>query len=188
MIRPTYLEIEEELKRINYKEKYRNTIIHTIYTLITVSALSVLIATLFLPVLQIYGKSMEPTLIQNDIVVSLKRSEIKQGDIVSFYYNNKILVKRAIAFSGDWVDMDKEGNVYVNGRLLDEPYIKEKHLGDTNIVFPYQVPENRLFVIGDDRATSIDSRNKSVGCVSDEQIVGVIKFRIWPIDNIGPIE
>ena len=160
----------------------------TIYTLITVAAIAVLIAVLFLPVLRIYGSSMNPTLNEGDIVVSLKGSNFKTGDIIAFYYNNKILVKRVIANTGDWVDIDDAGNVSVNGVKLDEPYIEEKAFGETDIKLPYQVPEKRIFVMGDNRSVSVDSRNTSVGCVAEEQIVGKIVFCVWPFINFGQIQ
>lgn len=187
MNRPTTQQIEKELNNEIYKKKYKNTFLSTIYGLITVAAIAVLIATLFLPVLEIHGSSMSPTLEEKQIVVALKNTEIEAGDIVSFYYNNKILVKRAIAFAGDWVDIDEKGNIYVNEVLLDEPYLKEKALGECDLKLPYQVPEGRVFVCGDHRSTSVDSRSSIIGCVSDEQIVGVIKFRVWPIAKFGPL-
>lgn len=184
---PTISELETELQRERYKQRYLFVLRSTIYTLITVAAAAILIATLFLPVLQIYGNSMTPTLEANDIIFSVKTSDFKTGDIVAFYYNNKILVKRVICESGDWVDIDKNGTVYVNGTELDEPYLTEKALGDCNIELPYQVPEGRIFVMGDHRSTSVDSRNTSVGCVSEEQIVGKIIFRVWPLNRLGNV-
>ena len=144
-----------------------------------------LIAVLLLPVLQIYGTSMAPTLSEGNIVVSVKGTKFETGDVVAFYYNNKILVKRVIANSGEWVDIDEDGTVYVNNAKIDEPYIVQKAYGETNIELPYQVPDARIFVMGDNRDASIDSRNTSVGCVSDEQIVGKIIFRIWPWKEAG---
>ena len=185
---PTSLQLEEELKRVKYKKRYRSVLRSTVYTLITVAAIAVLVATLLLPVLQIYGSSMSPTLTDGDIVVSLKTSEFKPGDVVAFYYNNKILVKRVIAVSGDWVDITAEGDVYVNSELLEEPYIQEKAFGDCNIELPYQVPESRIFVMGDHRSVSIDSRNTAVGCVAEEQIVGKLVFRVWPLNAFEKID
>ena len=153
--------------------------------LVTVAAVAILVATLWLPVLQIYGNSMTPTLHNGDIVVSMKSSEFEQGDVVAFYYNNKILVKRVLAESGDWVDITEDGTIYVNGIMLEEPYLADKSFGDTNIELPYQVPDGKLFVVGDHRSTSVDSRNTAVGCVAQEQVVGKIAFRIWPIQAIG---
>ena len=185
---PSVAQLEKELERQQYRNRYGKVLRSTIYTLITVAAVAVLVATLWLPVLQIYGNSMTPTVNAGEIVVSLKGSEIGQGDLVAFYLGNKILVKRCIAGPGQWVDIDDEGNVSVDGKLLDEPYLKEKALGDCNLELPYQVPENRYFCMGDHRSTSLDSRNTAVGCVSQEQIVGKIVFRIWPLAGFGILE
>ena len=180
--------LRAELKRVRYRQRYHSAIRSTVYTLLTVAAVAVLVATLLLPVLRIYGASMTPSLYEGDIVVSVKKMDFERGDIISFYYNNKILVKRVIAFEGEWVNMDEFGNVYVNGTLLDEPYVKEKAFGECDITLPYQVPDGRVFVMGDHRATSVDSRSSTVGCVFEEQVVGRIIYRVWPLDNFGPIE
>lgn len=185
---PTTQQLESELNRVKYASRYRTVLKSTIYALITVAAVAVLVATLWLPVLQIYGSSMTPTLVDGDIVVSIKTSELEQGDVVAFYYNNKILVKRVIAKPGDWVDIGEDGTVYVNQQPLEEPYLDEKAFGETNIELPYQVPDERFFVMGDHRTTSVDSRNTAVGCVAQEQIVGKIVFRIWPFELIGEIQ
>ena len=166
---------------INGPEKY-------IYTLIVVAAVAVLVATIWMPVLQIYGASMAPMLNEGDIVISVKGSDFEPGDFVAFYMGNKILVKRCIAGPGQWVDIDADGNVYVDGKLLDEPYLTEKALGDCDIEFPYQVPDNRYFCMGDHRSTSVDSRSTTIGCVSDEQIVGKIVFRVWPLSGFGKLK
>lgn len=185
---PDIAQLEAELDRVKYRSRYRWVLRSTIYTLIVVAAVAVLVATIWMPVLQIYGSSMTPTLNENDIVVSIKGSDFEPGDLVAFYLGNKILVKRCIAGPGQWVDMDAEGNVYVDGKLLDEPYLTEKALGDCNIKFPYQVPDNRYFCMGDHRSTSVDSRHTNVGCVSDEQIVGKIVFRVWPLSGFGSLK
>ena len=185
---PGSAQIEEELERTRYHARYRSVLRSTVFTLITVAAVAVLVATLFLPVLQIYGSSMTPSLKEGEIVVSIKGGDFEPGDVVAFYYNNKILVKRVIATAGDWVNITEDGAVYINGTALDEPYLAEKAYGDTNIELPYQVPDERVFVMGDHRATSVDSRNTAVGCVAEEQVVGRIVFRVWPFDRLGWIE
>lgn len=184
---PSAQQLEEELNRVRYRKRYRRVLRSTVYTLITVAAIAVLVATLLLPVLQIYGSSMTPTLADGDIVLTLKTSEFETGDVVAFYYNNKILVKRVIAHAGDWVDITEEGDVYVNQKLIDEPYLEEKALGDCNIELPYQVPESRIFVMGDHRSISVDSRNTAVGCVAEEQVVGILVYRVWPLEFFGKI-
>lgn len=181
---PNVAELESELKREKYKNRYWTVFRSTIYILITVAAVAVLVATLWLPVLQIYGSSMTPTLEEGDIVVSIKSKTYETGDIVAFYYNNKILIKRVIAGSGDWVDLAEDGTVYVNGEKLDEPYVKDKAFGECDLELPYQVPESRIFVMGDHRSVSVDSRSKAVGCVAEEQIVGKLVCRIWPLTGL----
>lgn len=185
---PQTAEIKEVYQKARYRKRFMETIRSTIFMLIVVAAFAVLVAVLFLPILRIYGKSMRGTLDRGDVVVSVKSSHFETGDIVAFYYNNNILVKRVIAEAGDWVDMKDDGTIYVNQTKLKEPYLKHKAYGQTNIKFPYQVPEDRIFVMGDNREVSIDSRNTSIGTVSDEQIVGKLVFKIWPLSEIGVIE
>lgn len=187
LVIPSVQELERELQRERYRIRFRSTLRSTVYALITVAAVAVLVATLLLPVLQIYGSSMTPTLTDGDIVLSLKEADFQRQDIIAFYYNNKILVKRVIARAGEWVNIDEEGNVTVDGEPLEEPYVMDKSLGECDIQLPYQVPEGRLFVMGDHRSVSVDSRSSAVGCVAEEQIVGKLIFRIWPISGFGKV-
>lgn len=180
-------QLKTELNREKYKNRYGRVFKNTICTLVVVSAFAVLVAMLYMPILQIYGSSMEPTLQEGDIVVSVKGTDIETGDLVAFYLGNRILVKRCIAGPGQWVNIDKDGNVYVNGELLKEDYLEKKVFGECDIQLPYQVPENRYFVLGDSRDTSADSRNTAVGCVSKEQMIGEIIFRVWPPISFGPL-
>lgn len=185
---PSLEQLRAELEREKNKRRYYRGLKSTVCFILVVAAVAALIATLWMPVLQIYGESMTPTLKEGDVVVTVKGADFETGDLVSFYLGNKLLVKRFIAGPGAWVDMDERGNVYVDGALLEEPYLTEKALGDCNISLPFQVPEGRIFVMGDHRSVSVDSRNTAVGCVADEQIVGRIVFRLWPITGIGAIK
>ena len=184
---PSSEELEQELKREQYKSKYRKTLKSTVFALITASAAAVLVATLWLPVLQIYGASMTPTLQEGEIVVSVKMKEMKPGDVIAFYYGNKVLIKRYIAGPGSWVDIREDGTVLVDDVVLEEPYLQEKALGICDLEFPYQVPEGSYFLMGDQRATSVDSRHSTVGCISGEEIVGKIVYRVWPFEAFGPV-
>lgn len=183
----TVSQIETELNRETYKEKYLKILRSTIYSLIIVSAVAAILATLVMPVLKISGTSMAPTFSENEIVISLKTNNLKTGDIIAFYHGNKILVKRVIAGAGSYVNIDEDGNVFVDGKKIDEPYIKEKALGEYDITFPYQVPDGEWFVLGDSRTVSIDSRNTEIGCIKQDNIVGKIIFRVWPLKKIGKI-
>ena len=174
---PSASQIQAELKRIRSKREYGKMLRGTIFTLV-----------LFLPVLRVTGSSMESTLYGDDLVVCRKGSDFETGDIVAFYFNNKILLKRVIGVSGDVINITEDGTVSVNGKELDEPYLKEKAFGECDIEMPYQVPENRIFVMGDNRSTSIDSRSSVVGCIADEYIVGKVIFRAWPFERLGFIK
>lgn len=185
---PSIDQLREELAREQYRRSYSRVLRSTIFSLLVVAAVTVLLAVLLLPVLRISGTSMTETLYDGDIVVAVSGSNYKTGDVVAFYYNNTILVKRVIATSGDWVDIDESGNVYVNGELLDEPYVNEKALGECDVEFPYQVPDRKNFLMGDHRATSIDSRSSTVGCVDNGLVIGKIVFRVWPLADLGAIK
>ena len=175
--------LEGELKRTQYNRRYRRTLRTTIFSLLLVAAVAVIIAVLLLPVLQISGSSMENTLMDGDLVISLNNGKYKTGDVIGFYYNNVVLIKRVIATSGDWVDIAEDGTVTVNGVALDEPYVAEKAQGECNINLPYQVPQGKCFVLGDNRAASIDSRNTAIGCISNDVVVGRLLARIWPLKS-----
>ena len=182
---PPLEELKAELKRERYKYRYASVLKSTVYTLIVVAAIAILVATLWMPVLQIYGSSMTPTLAEGQIVVSLKGSDFEHGDLVAFYIGNKLLVKRVIAGPAQIVSITEDGVVSVDGKILDEPYVQDIALGECDLEFPYQVPESRYFLMGDHRQTSVDSRSSMVGCISDEQIVGKIVFRVWPFSAFG---
>ncbi|MBQ8474137.1 MAG: signal peptidase I [Clostridia bacterium] len=185
---PTVTEINTELKNERNKIRFRRIIKSSLYTLVLVAAIAVLIATLVLPVLQISGTSMEPTLNNGEIVVLLKTNKLERGELCGFSYSNKILIKRVVGLPGDYVTVDEEGFVYINGELLEEPYISDRGLGECDIEFPYQVPENEYFLMGDHRTTSIDSRSSVIGCVPYDQIVGKIFLKVWPLDRITIID
>lgn len=172
---------QDELDHVRYRRRFFRTMYSTLCMLITVSAAAVLVAVLLLPVLRIYGSSMTPTLTEGDFVVCARGADYETGDICCFYYNNKILVKRVIAEAGDWVDIDEDGTVSVNDVKLKEPYVTDPAFGECDIELPYQVPEKRIFVMGDHRSVSVDSRSSAIGCVAEEQIVGKAVFRIWPL-------
>jgi signal peptidase I len=184
---PSVDDLKAELKREKYKHRYRSVLRSTISTLVVVAAVAVLVATLWMPVLQIYGNSMTPTLEEGQIVISLKDSDFQQGDLVAFYLGNKLLVKRVIAGPGDWVEITEDGSVYLNGEFLEEPYVLEPALGQCDLSFPYQIPDERYFLLGDHRETSVDSRSSVVGCVAMEQIVGRIVFCVWPLPEMGKV-
>lgn len=185
---PTLDQIQRERSRLRYKKRYGRTLRSTVAVLVVVAAFAVLVAMLWMPVLRIYGTSMAPTLTDGQIVVSVKTGSFKPGDVTAFYHGNKLLIKRYMAGPSDWVNIDAEGNVTINGEALDEPYLTEKAYGETNIQLPYQVPDERYFVMGDNRDVSIDSRNTAVGCIAKDQIVGKVVFRIWPLKDFGPVK
>ena len=182
---PSLTEIQRERKRIRREAYYRQALRGTVSVLVVVAAVAVLVATLFLPILQISGDSMSPTLEHDEIVVLLKTKEFGRGDLIGFYYQGKILLKRVIAIPEDEVVIDAEGNVYVNEELLEEPYVTDKGLGDCDLEFPYKVPGTGYFVLGDQRSNSVDSRNSVIGAISREDIIGKVFVRVWPLSRIG---
>lgn len=184
----TVRQIEGELKRLRRKQNSRRIFRQTVFSLLVVAAVAVLAAMLFFPIFRVTGSSMEPTLNAKEIVVCLKSSRFQSGDLVAFYYNNKVLLKRVIGTAGDTIEIDDSGSVFVNGSQLDEPYITKKSLGQCDIDFPYQVPDNRIFVMGDNRETSVDSRTTAVGCIADEYVIGKVFLRVWPLERLGSLD
>ncbi|MEE1102148.1 MAG: signal peptidase I [Agathobacter sp.] len=181
-------QMRQELRRVKYNYRFVSALYSTIGTMLVVAAIAVLIANLWLPVLQVTGASMSPTLEEGQVLLANKGSNLETGDIIAFYYNNKILVKRVIAVAGDWVYIDETGKVYVNDIAIDEPYLTDKALGNCNIEMPYQVPESQIFVMGDHRSVSLDSRNTTIGCISEEQILGKVYYCLWPVESLGKIK
>lgn len=182
---PSMEAVKKERERLKHRQAYNRALRGTIYSLLIVAAVSVLLATIFLPVLQVSGTSMEPTLNDEDIIVLVKTKKFETGDLCGFYWQNKLLLKRIIAGPGDIVEIDADGNVSVNNKVLNEPYLTKKALGECDITFPYQIPENRYFVLGDHRETSIDSRSSVIGCIEKNQIVGKVLLRIWPFEEVN---
>lgn len=184
---PTVVQLKEELEREKYKKRFRKAFLSTVYSLIIVAAVAVLIATLALPVMEISGSSMEPALSDKEIVLLIKTTKLDYGELICFSYQNKLLIKRVIAKGGDSVNIDDLGFVSVNGAAVNEPYVMERAKGDGDVSFPYTVPNDRYFVMGDRRTVSVDSRNSVIGAIEKDQIVGKIMFRIWPLDKIGRV-
>lgn len=181
---PTAEAIQFEIKREKYKQRYKRVLKSTVYALVVVAAVAVLIATLVLPVVQIAGDSMSPTLCEGEVVVLVKTKDLKLGDLCAFSYSNKVLIKRVIGLPGDVIEIDADGNVFVNSELIDEPYLTSKALGECDVEFPYHVPESQYFLLGDERKTSIDSRNSVIGCVTHDQLIGKIIIRVWPFSKM----
>ena len=182
---PTRKQVETERKRYRRQKAYNKALRGTVYVLTIVAAVAVLIATLVLPVLQIEGTSMEPTLSNGEIVLLTKTTRFGRGELCAFTWNNKLLVKRVIGLPGDWIEMDTDGTIYLNGEQLDEPYVQQRAFGECDLEFPFQVPQEQYFVVGDMRESSIDSRTSLIGCIPKDQIVGKVFFRVWPFESIG---
>lgn len=179
--------LQEEIKKETYKNKYTKVLKSTIYFLIIIIAISALVVTLIMPVLEVNNTTMNPLLDNNDIIISLKTKNLNKGDVIAFYQGNKILIKRVVATPGNYISIDEEGSVYVDGTLLDEPYVTNKQKGETNIEFPYQVPENTYFVLSDERDKTTDSRNEDIGLIKKDNIIGKVIFRVWPLKKLGAI-
>ena len=181
---PTKEQVENERKRHRRQKAYNKALRSTVYVLTVVAAVAVLVATLVLPVLQIEGTSMEPTLSNGDVVLLAKTTRFDRGDLCGFTWNNKLLIKRVIGLPGDWIEIDTDGTIYLNGDKLEESYVEHKALGECDLEFPFQVPQEQYFVIGDMRESSIDSRNTVIGCIPKDQIVGKVFFRVWPFKSV----
>ncbi len=183
--KPTLDELKKELKRVNNKKEYRRVLRNSLIVVVVVAALAVLVSSFFVTVLKVTGDSMTPTMDTGDIVIAQNSGEFEPGDLLAFYYNNKVLVKRVLGSPGDWINIDENGIVSVNGVEIEENYVSDRSLEPTDITFPYQVPENRFFVLGDHRNVSIDSRSTVVGCVTREQLIGKVVFRVFPLNKFG---
>ncbi len=188
MVRPTMEEMNQEIERLKRQKKTRRAWRWTLYSLAVVAAIAVLIATLWMPVLKITGSSMSPTLNNGEMVVALRTKQFDSGDVIAFYYDNKILIKRVIATAGQYVDIKEDGTVLVDGKVLEEPYISEKSKGECNIKLPYQVGDGQIFVMGDDREISLDSRTTAVGTIENGKILGRVFFRVWPLASFGRVQ
>lgn len=186
--KPSVDQLEGMLKSARHASSYSKALRSTIYSLLVVAAIAILVATLVMPVLHISGSSMTPVIGDGDIAAVIRGTQFERGDIIAFYYSNKVLVKRVIAFEGEWINIDNNGRVYINGELLDEPYLTEFAKGNCDIRLPYQVPDGRVFVMGDHRSTSQDSRSQIIGAVSEDMIIGKIFLRVWPLNKFGVIE
>ncbi len=186
--RPSLEQLNREMERRKHKKAYGMALRGTVWTLVVVAAAAIICSTFFFSILRIQGTSMEPNLGEGELVIATKTTEFNSGDIIAFYYNNKILLKRVAGSAGDWVNIDQDGTVFVNGQELEEPYVQEKALGACDITLPYQVPDERWFVLGDARATSVDSRSEIIGAVAQEQVVGKAVLRIWPLSKFGEID
>lgn len=188
IVLPSHEQIAEERRKISYKTRYRKTLVSTVSVLVVVAALAVLISTIFLPVIQVSGTSMTPTLTDGDVLVLFNSKRYDRGDLCCISWGNKKLLKRVVGLPGDEINMDIDGNVYVNDEIIDEPYVTEKALGECDIEFPCLVPDNCVFILGDHRTTSIDSRSSAIGCVSNEQITGRVILRVWPLEEGFKVE
>lgn len=185
---PTAEQLKAELDRLNYKKAFKSTLYNTFGSLAVAAAVIVLISSFLFPVLRVTGQSMRPTLMNDELVLCNKSASARKGDVIAFYHNKKILLKRVIGTSGDVIDIKEDGSVYVNGEILDEPYADNKKMGECDITFPYTVPNNRYFVMGDDRKESVDSRSSAVGCIAEENIIGRIYMIVWPFEKLGTLD
>lgn len=183
VILPALDQVVQERRRLKRNKLFVRSMMSTLSVLIVVAAVAVLVSSLFLSLLQVSGSSMEPTLYDGQVILLLKTRNFETGQLVGLYHEGKILLKRVIGGTGDYISIDADGNVTVNGELLDEPYVTEKSLGECDIRFPYQVPDGAYFVMGDHRSTSIDSRSSVVGSIRYEQIIGRAIVRVWPLEE-----
>ncbi len=182
---PELEEIQNEMRRARSQSKYHQALKSTAGTIVVVAAIAVLVASIFLPVLRVTGSAMQPSFAPGNVLVAFKTRDYLPGDVCSFYYNNKLIIKRVIATGGDMLEIDEDGRVSVNGLVLEESYVPQYDLGMCDIECPFRGPDEQLFVMGDNRASSVDSRVQAFGCISKEELMGKVVLRVWPLQNFA---
>lgn len=177
-----------------FKEKYRrNRDTLEWYDALAVAVAAIaLIFTFAVRIVQVDGSSMNPTLYNGERVLIATFLKPDYGDVViidSYIPYGKPLVKRVIGKAGDVIDIDfDKGIVYRNGEALEEPYTAEPTWTYESVEFPITVPDGCLFIMGDNRNNSKDSRDREIGCVDTRDVLGVALWRIMPFNKMGAVE